>query len=288
MRDFTLGIIGGCLTHQAGVLRSELYHQRLKRQLAEQRGVNLKVRIARDFTKEHSARLDLMLSEHALDAVLIHVRNYYLGKSVFITKSVTDEEFRYHLHPFLFKPWETGWVKVVKSNFAGQPVILRRRNTLKNHSRVQIADRRRESEALDTAVEGMDLGARRFLGVSLRDLFFATGAFAGLDSWAVRDELQMLREAMVKCRRLGLPLIVLGPARRPSHYWIDRTCRKLDKRLLQFLSTSSVPYCSIPEIADAEGKSLYLPDGWHFSVEGHRYVADRLGRVTRDWLDAVS
>jgi hypothetical protein len=287
MRDFTLGIIGGCLTHQVGVPKSELYHQRLKRMLAEEGGINLKVRIARDFTEEHSVRLDALLNEYTVDAVLIHVRNYNLGRSVLITKSVTDEEFRYHLHPFLLKRWQTGWAKIAKSNFAGQPVIFRRRNTLKNRSRVEMADRGREPEALDATAEGADLGARRFLGVSLRGLFFAVGAVVGLEAWTVRDELQMLLGTIGKCRQVGLPVLVLGPGRTPSDYWKDRICQKLDKRLSREMRKLSVPYCGISDSLVFEGHSVYSGDGWHMSATGHGYVATELRGTMTSWLGAV-
>jgi hypothetical protein len=287
VRDFNLGIIGGCLTHQPGIPKSELYHRRLKRILAEKGLVNLKIHIVRQFSEDHASRLAALAKEHPLDGVLIHVRNYYLNKSVIITKSVTNEEFRYHLHPFLFKPWETGWAKMLKSNFSGQPVILRRPNTLKDYSQSEESNSYRSVSNVQPRKGGTDPGARRFLGFSIRDMFFAAGVLARLDSWAVRDELRMLHEAMGKCRRLGLPLIVLGPARRPSHYWLDRNCRKLDKRLIHDLQKHFVPYCSVPELADAEGNSLYLADEWHFSIHGHRHVAERLGRITSNWLNML-
>lgn len=286
MRDFTLGIIGGCLTHQVGVPKSDLYHQRLKRKLAEDGRVNLKVRIARDFTEDHSVRLEGLLKEYTLDGVLIHVRNYYLGKSVLITKSVTDSEFRYHLHPFLFRPWQTGWSKIEKSNFAGRPVILRRKNTLKKHCETSAPERVEHSEINNVAVGKTDLGARRLFGVSLRDMFFVAGALAGLDSWAVRDELAMLREVMRKCRQLSLPLCVLGPGRRPSHYWLDRVCIKLDKHLTQELRKLSVPYCGISDAVMFGDASVYSSDGWHLSSAGHDYVAGKLYCTMTDGLSA--
>ena len=44
MRDFTLGVIGDCLTHQDGSARSELSHCRLARHLEEVGRVRLCVR----------------------------------------------------------------------------------------------------------------------------------------------------------------------------------------------------------------------------------------------------
>ena len=242
MRDFTLGIIGGCLTHQGGIAKSELYHYRLAKHLEQSAGVRLRVRIARGFDDiEHKVRLDALVKEHRLDAVLVHVRNYYLGKSALIVKSLTDDEFRYHLHPFLFKPWKTGWAEIAKSNFAGQRVILRRKNTMKSATAATQA----EEVELTEAPPVVDPGGRSVLGVSLRDLFYAGGILAGLDSWTVRDELRMLQDVRLRCDEFGLPLFVLGPGRRPDDPWLDRMCKKLDKRLCRTLPHWSVPYCGL-------------------------------------------
>jgi len=283
MRDFALGIIGGCLTHQREIAKSELYHYRLARHLEQSAGVRLRVRIARGFDHiEHRARLDELAKEHTLDALLVHVRNYYLGKSPLIVKSMTDDEFRYHLHPFLFKPWKTGWAEVEKRNFADQRMILRRKNTMRvNAEAVQV------QEDMPTEVAPVvDPGGRRVLGVSLRDLFYAGGVVAGLDNWAVRDELQMLQDVRLRCEELGIPLIVLGPGRRPGDPWLDRMCGKLDERLCRTLPGWSVSYCSLPDTEDEHGERVYLNDEWHLSSAGHAYVAKRLTRLLADWFDS--
>jgi hypothetical protein len=286
VRDFNLGIIGGCLTHQRGIPKSELYHQRLVKHLEESGQARLRVRIARGFDDiEHRSRLDGLLKEHALDAVLVHARNYYLGKSSLIVKSVTKDEFCYLLHPFLFKPWKTGWAEVVKSNFSGQRVLLRRKNSMTNAVCPASFDEGDIAEASAEAAGAPDPGARRFLGVSLRDCFFAGGVAAGLDSWAVRDEVQMLRDVHQRCQELGLPLVVLGPGRRPGNYWLDRTCQKLDKILRKQLPALSVAYCSLPEVRDTRGRDFYLADGWHLTAAGHDYVTSRLIDTASMWLD---
>jgi hypothetical protein len=285
VRDFTLGIIGGCLTHQGGIAKSELYHRRLAKHLEESGRARLRVRIARGFDHiEHRARLDELAKEHTLDAVLVHVRNYYLGKSALIVKSLTDDEFRYHLHPFLFKPWKTGWAEIARSNFAGQSVLLRRRNTMRKKGAAAQTGQIVPTEEAPAD----DPGGRRVLGVSLRDLFYTGGILAGLDHWAVRDELRMLQNVLVRCGELGIPLFVLGPGRRPDDRWLDRMCRKLDRRLHQTLADSSAAYCDLPDMEDEHGEQVYLDDGWHLSPAGHAYVAKRLAPVMERWCGCRS
>lgn len=286
MRDFTLGIIGGCLTHQVGVPKSELYHQRLKHKLAEDGRANLKVRIARDFEKEHVHRLESLINEHRLDAVMVHVRSAFVGKAPLVVVSATPSEFRYYLHPYLFRPWRTGWAEAQNSDFAGCMLIGRRKNPVARqlqHIRIS-SDSAEAAEPTDWA----DIlpGATRIAGVSIRDMFYLGGALCGLDGWAIRDELRMLEDLRVRCEQLGLPLFLLGPSRRPDNFWLDRLCKKLDARLRTACSEWGVPYSDLMQVNDDKGERLYRPDGFHLTTTGHSYCVSQLARILEPWLDS--
>ena len=285
MRDFTLGIIGGCLTHQVGVPKSELYHQRLKRKLAEDGRVNLKIRIAREFEQEHVRRLESLLKEHQLDAVMVHVRSAFVGKAPLVVVSATPSEFRYYLHPFLFCLWRSGWVEVQNSGFAGRRMIGRRKNpVVRQLQEVQISsDSSHVAEPTDRA--DVVPGATRIAGVSIRDLFYLGGALCGLDVWAIRDELRMLDDLRVRCAEMGVPLFVMGPSRRPDSFWLDRLCKKLDERLRKACSEWAVPCCDLMRVTDEEGVRMYRRDGFHFTAEGHGYCAGQLAEMYEAWLD---
>jgi hypothetical protein len=41
---------------------------------------------------------------------------------------------------------------------------------------------------------------------------------------------------------------------------------------------------SLPEVRDAQGRDLYLLDGWHLTSAGHDYVAGRLVDTVNMWL----
>jgi hypothetical protein len=286
MRDFTLGIIGGCLTHQVGVPKSELYHQRLKRKLAEDGRANLKVRIARDFEQEHVHRLESLIKEHRLDAVVVHVRSAFVGKAPLVVVSATPSEFHYYLHPFLFRRWRSGWAEVQNSDFAGCMMIGRRKNPVARQlQHIQItSDPSQDAEPTDWA--DVVPGATRIAGVSIRDLFYLGGALCGLDAWAIRDELRMLEHLRERCAQLGLPLFVLGPSRRPDNFWLDRLCKKLDARLREVCAAHYLPYGDLMRVCDESGKRMYRPDGFHLTVEGHAYCAKQLAGILEAWLDS--
>ncbi len=282
MRDFILGIIGGCLTHQPGIPKSDLYHQRLAKRLEQANGIRLRVRIARDFTQEHMFRLDSLLKEHRLDAVMVHVRSEFCRKAACVVTVHTEGEFRYYLHPFLFRPWRSGWAAVENAAFAGCPLILRRPSPV---ARKTDCESNRDSAPQDEA--DVVPGAIRVGGFAIRDGFYIGGVLAGLDNWAIRDELRMLEDLHNRCRELGLPLLVLGPSRRPDDYWLDRLCVKLDARLRAATKKMILPYADLMAVNDAKGVRMYRPDGFHLTASGHAYVADQLEQALRQIIGAA-
>ena len=142
----------------------------------------------------------------------------------------------------------------------------------------------RQSESTDWA--DIVPGATRIAGVSIRDLFYLGGALCGLDAWAIRDELRMLRDIRMRCAELGLPLFVMGPSRRPDNCWLDRLCKKLDARLRIACSEWGVPYSDLMQVADDKGERLYRPDGFHLTMRGHSYCASQLAGILEPWLDS--
>jgi hypothetical protein len=277
MRDFTLGIISGCKTHQAGVPKSRLFHRRLAKTLEEGGRAHLRIRIAHEFDQEHVVRLGSLLEKGPLDAVLVDIRSLFVRKSALITTVVSGVKIRYYLHPFLFRPWRSGWVAEEKSSFAGSRLLWRRK------SPIATPEPGSDSRGVDQA--DIVPGATRVAGISIRDCFYAMGAAVGLDSWALRDEVRMLREVHATCREVGLPLIVLGPSRRPDDFWYDRVCQKLDRRLRRLCDELRAPYVSLPDVHDRAGEWMYRADGLHLNLAGHAYVAEQLARTFEEWLD---
>jgi hypothetical protein len=266
MRDFTLGIVGGCLTHQGGIAKSELYHRRLAKHLEESGRARLRVRIARDFHLDYDGRLKGILSEHRLDAVLVHTRSVFVRKASFFVTGVNGNEYNYYLNPFLFRRGRHNWLEEENEKFSRRRAILRRRIDVPQLS------------APHEAYQG-EGHAARVGGIAIRDLILIAGSLVGLDEWAVRNELHSLAIVRDLCRELDLPMFVLGPGRRPRNYWQDRICRKLDRRLERELPSWSIPYCGLPDVYDSSGEEVYLPDGWHLSAVGHAYVAEQISEA---------
>jgi hypothetical protein len=270
MRDFRLGVIGGCLSHQPGVPPSQLYHRRLARQLQQKGVARLRVRIARDFEKPHVARLEQLLHTARLDAVLVHVRSEFTRKASLITIQVRSDGIHYYWHPFLLRQRRHGWAELEGRQFSGCRQIHHRRRPAGSAQPAQ------PSSQSSTDPEGAAAGATRLAGVSIRDAFYAAGRAVGLHRWAIADELVMLRDLARRCAALNLPLLVLGPSRRPANGWLDQLCRRCDRELQAELAHWPLAYCSLPELKNQAGACLYGPDGLHLTAEGHGYVASRL------------
>ena len=274
MPEFTLGVLGGCLSHQRGVRPSQLYHRRLARQLRARGAGPLRVRIARDFEQSHVARLERLLDTAHLDGVLVHVRSEFTRKASLITIQVRADGihhyWHYYWHPFLLRQRQYGWAEVETHQFSTCREIYRRL-------------RAPATPPLTPGLTGLPAdsaaslhGATRLAGISIRDTFYAAGALVGLHRWAINDELRMLSDLSSRCQQLNLPLLVLGPGRRPANGWLDQLCQRCDRQLQRELGQWPLPYCSLPDTEDRAGCSLYGSDGFHFTSAGHAYVADRL------------
>ncbi len=285
MRDFALGILGGCLTHQPGIAKSELYHRRVARRLADIGQARLLVRVARDFEHEPLQRLEALRRDHPLDGVLLHVRNSFTRKASLVTILTAESGIRYYLHPFLFRRWRRDWTKLELADFAGCILLYHRRRTGSSQAVPTPATGPAETPPVAADSSTLAPGATRVAGVALRDLFYLGGVMTGLDSWAVREELRLARELAARCRELALPLWILGPSRRPDDYWLDGLCVKLDQRLRDLAGRLAVPYTGLTATQDEQGERLYCADGFHLNSAGHAYVAAQLELTLSAWLD---
>ena len=133
MAEFTLGVLGGCLSHQRGVPPSQLYHRRLARQLRARGAGPLRVRIARDFEQSHVARLEQLLHTAHLDGVLVHVRSEFTRKASLITIQVRADGIHYYWHPFLLRQRQYGWAEVEAQQFSTCREMYRRLRPSASH-----------------------------------------------------------------------------------------------------------------------------------------------------------
>lgn len=117
MRERHLAILGGCLSHQASIPLSALYHRQLAVWLAREQGVRLRVHLARAFDLEPAQRLQWLLQRRRVDAVLLHWRNTTARKVPLLLKRRTDRGVEVVLHPFVLQPWRTGWGQAERSGF---------------------------------------------------------------------------------------------------------------------------------------------------------------------------
>jgi hypothetical protein len=263
-----------------------LYHRRVAKRLQADSFCRLRIKIARDFDKPHVLRLDQLLENSRLDAVLVHVRSEFTRKASLITIHCDAGRIHYYWHPFLFRRRQFGWAEIEAHQFSTCREIYCR---VRANPHPLAGEQGGSSGTISSRIspdQSPELPSEtRIFGLSIRNLFYAMGSASGLDVWAIRDEINMLDAVRTRCQQLGLPLIVMGPSRRPGSRWLDRLCIKLDQQLRSTLNEWHLDYCSLPHAGTA-GESYYGADGFHFTADGHGYVAQKLLPVLSKWIRA--
>lgn len=278
MRDFTLGILGGCLTHQPGIQKNSLYHSHLTKFCRYHAGTRLRIRIARDFGLDHRQRLENLLATERVDGILVHVRNVFVRKAPLIATRVTPDSIQYFLHPFVLTPWRTGWSDIERQGFKGCVRLYERKHS--EAIKRALEDPSRPLEwLLDPNNIAFASGSRKLAGTDWREIALAVGTAIGTSRWAMRDEWRLLMELERACRDKGLDLIVMGPSRLPRNPRQDQLCKRLDRELHQRLQEKAIPYCSLNALNNEQGNDLYDADSVHLTAAGHRFVSDSLGPI---------
>ncbi len=269
--DFQLGIIGGCMSSQAGIPFSKLYHRQLAAILDREDGIHLRVVIAREFESEYVDRLNSILCDTRLDGVLLHVRVTFQSKAALLARRDSDGKRQYFLHPYLFKRREFGWVQ---SDAARSRLVLK------------IAQRDIKPED-DGHRHGVHLGEPRIAVFRLRDVNWIIGSLIGLDDWAIEDELRMLARCQQTCIEAKIPLFVLGPTPTGISKWKYHLCQKMNRTLQSKLPEMGIPLCCFEPLLDPAGNRLINADGIHLTVDGHTYVANLLAEGMTPWIKTL-
>lgn len=279
MSRWHLGILGGCLSHQEDIPLRQLYHQQLAARLQREHGVRLVVHLARGFEQDPLQRLEGLLEKRRLDGVLLQLRMYSFSRRVplIVWRRASAERLHYHLHPFLFTPWRSGWADAEARGFPGAPLLFRRRRPAE-------AEGTAPALVLDAAPADVpaasslpsSLTLPSSLRARLRGLAYRAGRRMGLEAWALREERRTLELLHRRCRQLDLPLLVMGPTRHLGHPQIDLCCRTLQASATRWLQAWGVPYCPLPAVANAAGEPFYGSDRIHLTEAGHAYVAHQL------------
>jgi hypothetical protein len=273
--EFHLGIIGGCMSHQRGTPLNSLYHRQLALLLERDPGVRLRPHIVRYFWLDHVSRLDRLMAESRVDGVMIHLREVTIvaAARAFVTESMGGESHR-RLNAAMFR--RSHEFSAETSTSSGSPPPGR-------HSREPDAYAGLHDDLQDTPLPG-----RRIAGFRLRNLNYMLGVMAGLGGWAIQHELLRFDDLARACRERGVPLFVLGPTAATYSYWAKRITSQANGRIRRHLSGTGVPYVLIEQTADRAGHSLVRADGFHMTVDGHRFVAERLYEGgMREWVGRI-
>jgi hypothetical protein len=270
LKEFRLGIIGGCLSHQSDIPHSLLYHRQLDRMLQERQGIRLKVAITRQFDHDYKDRLEALLDEAKVDGVLLHLRVVFTAKSALLVNRLTDGKRYYRLHPFLFKQHETGWNKRLAEKSTPQTLFA---------TREPIPQSTRDEDPFDRPTP-----SKKIFGFRLRSLNLGAGTLVGLDDWAIADEMAMFNQFRDACGRCGIPFFILGPTPVTTYSGETRLWHKMNRILNIQLKGMDVPFCLLEQMTDKNGTPILRGDGLHLNEAGHTYVAGQLYETMTPWV----
>ena len=270
LREFRLGIIGGCLSHQSDIPHSLLFHRQLDRILQERNGIRLKVAITRHFDLNYRERLEALLDESDVDGVMLHMRVVFVAKSVLLVNRLVKGKRYYRLHPFLFKKNETGWNRSMSEIPEGKALFASREPP--------------KVSELDADPFDRPTPSKKIFGYRLRSLNLAMGALAGLDDWAISDEFAMFDEFRILCLQRGVPCYVLGPTPVTAYAAETRLWRKMNGRIRIKFSGIDVSFRLLEQLGDDDGNKILRGDGFHLNEYGHTHVAQCLYETMTPWI----
>lgn len=294
MITLTLGFVGGCLTHQAGIPHPRLFHRLLARRLEDERGVRLRLVVEKEFADEPRLRVARLLRDEQPDVILLHrSTNTFFTKAmaVFVTAGG-----RYVVNPFLFQRHQRrSWLDYERGGFRDCLPFWRSRRTATPN-----ADDTTTSHAVDPRARSvlheelvrLDASATA-RGFRWRDLAWTVADWTGLVAWAIDDELRIVREAHARCMAAGRPLIVLGPGLRIGTPRANRHAARLDAAFENWVhkappasndqATAASPASYVSLMTGQRGSRSPGPlgvehyrDVIHFNPAGHEHVAARL------------
>jgi hypothetical protein len=193
--------------------------------------------------------------------VLIHIRSTVVGRARPILRQVVNGRAHYSINPALLR----------RSHRRGTPPP----------PQPQVGATPKRGHGPDayagaTVVQDLPPSGRRIAGLRLRNVNAFLGALAGLDRWAVEEQLGEFDDLARACKRRGIPLFVLGPTPATHSYWNNRVVRKANAAIRRRLSGGDVPFALIERPTDPAGHPIIRADGVHLTVEGHRFVAEQL------------
>jgi hypothetical protein len=253
---FELAILGGCMSHQAGIPFNSLYHRHLAREAQRLTGIRLRPYVARGFGLDFGARLDTLQERVELDGVLLHLRVMVAKRARLIVRGRASEGRRARVHPALFSRRHDG------------PAIEELREAENDGDDVE------ERSEVGAANHDRRWGWRG--GITSLELNTALGAMLGLDRWAADDEVHRLARFAAECDKRRLPLFILGPTPLVGARWAARPLKALDRSIAAFARRCDLPFALIDALNDREGRPIIKRDGVHLTLEGHAFVADRL------------
>lgn len=244
MRTLKLGIVCGCLPRQYGIAPQDLYHQVLAQKIRSSLKLELDVHSVWYTTlAESAAKTKKLLDEAGPQLLIYHVRpDPFLRASKLLVKYTDSEGARRSM-----------------LNFAANDSCIVDRDDYDQRQRPK----------------------RPKLKSFFRSLNYLGGFMLGTYKKASERELRIIQEVEILCQEKKIPLLVVGPASRPTSLTENAWLSRLEKRMSGQLR--HLHYISCFGTHNEKGATLFMEDNVHLNRDGHH----RIARLISDKLEAA-
>lgn len=235
-------IVGGCFPVQHNIPAGRLYHQTLKRLLAE-RGIEMSVGIIRyERLSNCFGKIAAAAEARRIDLLVFHLRAEPLMRlSKLYYKYVDDAGvFKRSLNLPLLKIVNPEKYEVPMSKKI-LPHLPCKRESLLHHA--------------------------------LREMNYSMGTMVGNRKFAIAEYMILVDAIVGLCREKYIGLLIVGPVSRPFSASENKLSERIDRTFAAAMEKRGVPYLRSLGTYDDEGRYLFFPNGVHVSQAGHYRMA---------------
>lgn len=249
-----IGIVGGCLGSTKAVHLSELYYRVLLRRFEAKGYGRLSFALSGyNDPPELLVEARQLLERKEIDVLVVQLRPHPLVRSAWLLWWTNADGRRggVSLHPALWDRSDTGY------------------DTTKFSYKVTHGP-------LANGVPPSSAPGRAGRWLKKGNINSLLGRLVGLQRWALRQHLDLLRGLQRDCLAAGARLIVMGPAPMPIMPSADDFCRRASRKFAESLAAAGVDYVEMWGIRDSEGRPVIREDAQHLNAVGHARLADLL------------
>lgn len=248
--------VGGCFPVQGSLCFEDLFHQKLKRKIENNRKLKFNINIIR---YENFKKCILKISSYAenkpIDIIVFSIRpEPFLRQVKLYYKFASNNGKKWSLNLPLFNIFSS-----------------------EKHLLPDTVTRYNPTVAGDSSLfhKGL-INLNYIFGILLRN-----------DNYAIKEYLKLIKDVIEFCNRNNIELVILGPPVR-SNTNVERFLSlKLERFSRKFIKISPVKYISGSGLVN-NGEKLFMKNGIHANEKYHAIIAERMFETIMPTIDKIA